>query len=190
MADDPKVAPKVEPVKTVPNATKQAGSAPSPTQVEQHARAEASRAAQEAIPTGKDIPAMAAKNVQGHQTAHNPDQPKPGQKNSAAQTEPALIGRDGGSIPHGMIPSPTGLVPASVVGAPAEALENRTKILKAEKENTDLDEELLRTMSKPEIRAVAHDRGYRISQGGKNSIVRSFLQEQARAKQEAEAEAR
>jgi hypothetical protein len=141
------------------------------------ARVAQSTAAQKAAPTGKDIPEMAAENIKGVNTANNPDQPRE-LKARGAQLEPALIGKDGGSLPHAHVPSPTGLIPASAVGDSATALARHAETLKEERLAKKLTEEQLRTMNKHEIRAVAHDRGFSVGQGGKNSVIRHFLAEQ------------
>jgi hypothetical protein len=152
----------------------------------QQAGADASEAAQKAAPTGKDIPEIAAENIKGHSTAASkPDQPTAdNQKSRGAQLEPALIAKDGGSIPHAMVSSPTGPVPAAAFGNGAEALAKFGASLKRDQENDDLSEEKLLTMNKHEIRSVAHDRGYKIGEGSSRALTRRFLEAQASAKKE------
>lgn len=134
------------------------------------------RAAEDAAPTGADFPERAAENIQGHQTAGvHPIAAE--HKNSRAQTEPAILDKTGGSIPHGFVSSPTGYVPASAVGG-AEALAQYQTRLKASQDDGKVSEETLRTMTKPEIRAAAHDRGIKIGEGGKNSLISRFLSAQ------------
>lgn len=149
---------------------------------EQQAGADLSAATQKAAPTGKDIPSMAAENIKGTSTAvDRPDQPRTREdlKATGAQLEPALIAKDGGSIPHAMVSSPTGMVPASATGDGAAALARYGAQLKKEHEYDDLDEEKLLSMNKHEIRAVASDRGYKVGEGSVRALTRRFLDAQA-----------
>lgn len=148
---------------------------------EQEAGQKASLVAQKAAPTGKDIPEAAATKIVGVQTAiSKPHQPTE-MKASGAQLEPALIAKDGGSIPHGFVSTPTGLVPASALGNSAEALAKYGDTLKRELQGPEVSEEVLNSMNKHEIRAAAHDRGYKIGEGSQRSLVRRFLDAQAKA---------
>lgn len=152
---------------------------------EQQRGADASKATQDAAPTGADIPQYAAENIKGVSTAvSRPDQPRTREdlKATGAQLEPALIAKDGGSIPHAMVSSPTGMVPASATGDGAAALARYGARLKAEAESDELSEEKLLTMNKHEIRAVAHDRGYKIGEGSVKALSRRFLDAQAEAR--------
>jgi hypothetical protein len=156
---------------------------------ESQARQDASDAAQKAAPTGKDIPELAAENIRGDQTAiSKPHQPKDlaSLKASGAQLEPALIAKDGGSVPHGFVPSPAGPVPASSVGNAAEALAKHGETLKREAAGDDVTEEQLSRMNKHEIRSVAHDRGYKIGEGSQRSLSARFLDAQAKSKSDRE----
>lgn len=153
---------------------------------EQKGKAKIEAAVEKAAPTGKDVPEATREPVEGKQTAHNPDQPKPDRKNSPAQTEPAIRARggQGGTVPHAHVSSPTGLVPAQS----AEQLKKYEESLKetvkpsVEDDLPELDEEALMGMSKPQIRSVARDRGYDIGEGGKRTLARNFLSEQKKAK--------
>jgi hypothetical protein len=140
------------------------------------ARDKEQKAVEKAAPTGKDFPERAAENIEGHQTAGK--QPIPDKhKNSTAQTEPAILARDGGSVPHAMVATPTGLVPASAAGG-AEGLAKYAAALKQSEDDGKITEEKLLTMNKHDIRAAAHDRGYRIGEGSVRSLTRRFLEEQ------------
>lgn len=146
------------------------------------AKAQLSKAAEDAAPTGKDFPERATPTIEGHETAHNPDQPSRDSGNSRAQTEPAILARDGGSVPHGMVASPTGPVPASAVGPDAAvALGRHAEQLKVSEQDGTVSEQLLQAMNKHEIRSVAHDRGYKIGEGSQRSLVRRFLEAQEAA---------
>lgn len=154
---------------------------------ERKAAAKTEQAVEKAAPTGKDIPEATREAVEGTQTAHNPDQPKPDQKNSPAQTEPALRakGGAGGTIPHAHVASPAGLVPAQSAEALetyAEKLQETVKPASVEDDQEDILEETLMSMSKPQIRSAAHDRGFKIGEGGKRTLARNFLSEQRKAK--------
>lgn len=153
---------------------------------EQKEKAKVEAAVEKAAPTGKDIPEATREAIEGEQTAHNPDQPKPGQKNSAAQTEPAIRARGGlgGTIPHAHVSSPTGPIPAPSAAALAEYEEKLQETVKpsVEDPHEEVDETLLMTMSKPQIRSLAHDRGFVIGEGGKRTLARNFLSEQRKAK--------
>lgn len=154
---------------------------------EAQARQDESEAVQKAAPTGKDLPHLAAENIKGTQTAiAKPHQPRSMEefKTSGAQLEPALVAKDGGSIPHAMVSSPTGLIPASVAGG-AQALAQYEARLKQEKEGEDITEAQLLTMNKHEIRAAAHDRGYKIGEGSVRSLTRRFLEAQNQASTDA-----
>lgn len=153
---------------------------------EQKAKAKIEAAVEKAAPTGKDVPEATREPVEGEQTAHNPDQPKPGQKNSPAQTEPALRtrGGEGGTVPHAHVSSPTGMIPAKSAEelAKYEAKLQETVKPSVEDDLDELDEQALMSMPKPQIRSTAHDRGYNIGQGGKRTLARNFLSEQRKAK--------
>lgn len=154
---------------------------------EQQRGADASKATQEAAPTGKDVPELAAENIKGVSTAvSRPDQPKTREdlRASGAQLEPALIAKDGGSIPHAMISSPAGMIPASATGDGQAALAQYGARLKKEQQSDELSEELLLSMNKHEIRSVAHDRGYKIGEGSVKALTRRFLDAQASAGKE------
>jgi hypothetical protein len=141
-----------------------------------------SDAAQKAAPTGKNIPEIAAENIKGQQTAiSKPHQPTE-LRASGAQLEPALIAKDGGSIPHGMVSSPTGLIPASATSDPVAALAKYEASVKRSLHDAELSEETLSAMNKHEIRAVAHDRGYRIGEGSQRALKSRFLEAQAAAR--------
>lgn len=153
--------------------------------IEQKAKAEAEKAVEKAAPTGKDIPEATREPVEGTQTAFNPDQPKPDGKNSAAQTEPALRSRggEGGTIPHAHVSSPAGLVPArnaADLKKYEEKLQETVKPSVTDPED-EIAEDTLMTMGKAELRAIAHQRGYKIGQGGKRTLARNFLSEQKKA---------
>lgn len=153
---------------------------------EQKAKAETEKAAENAAPTGADVPEATREDPEGTQTAFNPDQPKPGQKNSPAQTEPAIRtrGGEGGTVPHAHISSPSGMVPAKSAADLAKYEESLHETVKpsVEDDYEDLDEAALMSMSKPEMRAIAHDRGLVIGEGGKRTLARNFLSEQRKAK--------
>lgn len=153
---------------------------------EQKEKAKIEKIVEDAAPTGKDIPEATREPVEGTQTAHNPDQPKPGQKNSSAQTEPALRTRagEGGTVPHAHVSSPTGMVPAKSAEELAKYTENLKETVAGSVEDDfeELDEDTLMSMSKPNIRSVASDRGYKIGEGGKRTLARNFLSEQRKSK--------
>lgn len=142
---------------------------------------------QKAAPTGKDVPEYAAEDIKGIQTAiSRPDQPKTQEdlRATGAQLEPAIIAKDGGSVPHGMIPSPGGPVPASASADGAVRLAQHASQMRREAAGAELDEKQLLSMGKAEIRAVAHDRGYKVGEGSVRSLTSRFLEAQARAKAE------
>jgi plasmid stability protein len=150
---------------------------------EQKAKAQTEAAVEKAAPTGKDVPAATREPVEGTNTAHNPDAPTPKTKNSPAQTEPALRtrGGEGGTVPHAHVSSPTGLVPARSAAdlvKYAEKLDETVHGTSVEDDQDEIEEDVLMSMSKPEIRAAATDRGLVIGEGGKRTLVRNFLSEQ------------
>lgn len=155
---------------------------------EQKGKAKIEAAVEKAAPTGKDIPEATREPVEGTQTAFNPDQPKPDQKNSPAQTEPALRtrGGKGGTVPHAHVSSPTGMVPARSAEELAKYQESLEQSIKGSVEDPlpELDEETVMSMSKPEIRAAAQARGFEVGLGGKRTLARNFLSEQRKAKKE------
>lgn len=150
------------------------------------AAAKTEAAVEKAAPTGKDVPEATREPVEGTQTAHNPDQPKEGQKNSAAQTEPALRTRagEGGTVPHAHVSSPTGMVPATSAADLVKYEQKLKETVKpsVEDDHEELTEPTLLAMSKPEIRTHAQARGYKIGEGGKRTLARNFLAEQRKAK--------
>lgn len=87
------------------------------------------------------------------------------------QTEPAIWTKNG-SIPPGTVPSPSGPMPvAAVVATQEEAdkkLEEHKSLIESQFKNTSvrLSEETIGRMSRPELAAVAHDRGYDMPEAG------------------------
>lgn len=156
--------------------------------------ADEAKAASKASPTGKDIPNLAVDEIEGENTAVRPGT-APGKGNSAAQTEPALrvakkeSNRDQGTIPHGHVSTPGGLVPASAVGG-AEALARYEDSIKESIHDGEsptrerhLDDETISKMSGPELRHLANVRGYEISSdAGTNTTRREFAEQQSRDK--------
>lgn len=106
---------------------------------------------------------------------------KPGEP-KGAQTQPALF-TPSGSIPHASVPSPTGLVPATVAGPDAEAAlaAQREGLIDSSRGKTGryrISDEYAANMTPAELRAVAHDRGYEIREGGRRALLHNFLAEQ------------
>lgn len=102
-----------------------------------------------------------------------------------AQAQPSAF-TSNGSLPVNMVPSPSGLVPASTV---AGSLEDASKAV--EKANKERDDLILRSgakklsraqieaMSAADLRAVAHDRGYDIGEyAGSRRTRARFLEAQ------------
>lgn len=105
--------------------------------------------------------------------------------NSPAQTEPAIM-TPGGSIPHGFVSTPSGPMPASAQGGASRLTEYGKKLASEGKRGklhapAKLSEEQVQKMTKPELRAVARDRGYEIGDGGHNTLARAFLRAQDQA---------
>lgn len=113
-----------------------------------------------------------------------PDAVKEGQGPIGQQQDAAFFTRNG-SIPGNSVPSPSGPVPASTI--PDEASRNaaveaaRAGATRARQGRTGrfrISDEAAGRLSPAELRAVAHDRGYGGVEGGRQSILRKFLEEQ------------
>lgn len=95
------------------------------------------------------------------------------------QKEPALFTRNG-SVELNMVPSPTGPIPASLITdekARQAALDATVaSVRQGPRRNSRLrlSREQLERMSPAEVRAVAHDRGYDIGEGGRRGLVNKF----------------
>lgn len=97
-----------------------------------------------------------------------------------------------GTVPSNTVPSPSGLVPvAALATSPAQAeqlMKDRQKELKASRrkpvmQRMQLTEAQVGSMGRAELNAVAHDRGYKFSNGmGTRSTRAAFLEAQAEDK--------
>lgn len=114
-----------------------------------------------------------------------PDATQPGQGPVGMQQEAAFFTRNG-SIEGNSIPSPTGPVPAGLI---ADDKLREQAIQAARQGAVDshagqstgrfrLSEEAIVGMSPAELRAVAHDRGYRDIDGGRNAVRTRFIEAQ------------
>lgn len=106
----------------------------------------------------------------------------PKQQNSEAQTRPAVF-TSNGSLPYGHVPSPGGPVPVGVFGDKAAQQAGVDAMvqgaLKGPRQRRRITQDLLDTMSKAEIRAVAGDRGYDVPDAsGRGPLKSAFLKAQ------------
>jgi len=114
-----------------------------------------------------------------------PDALQPGQGPVGDQQKAAFFTRNG-SIPGGSIPSPSGPVPASVIGDEATrnaAIEAARAGAVSTHQGTRnsrfrISDEAARRMSPAELKAVSQDRGYKDVEGGRHGVLRKFLEEQ------------
>jgi hypothetical protein len=129
----------------------------------------------------------------GEETAQDPpnadgvvaDAIQPGAKPFGDQAKAAFFTRNG-SIPGNSVPSPSGPVPSSVIGDE----KTREKAVEAARQGAiethqgtrnsryRISDEAARRMSPAELRAVAYDRGYEGVDGGRQSVLRHFLDAQ------------
>lgn len=107
-----------------------------------------------------------------------------GPKNPGAGAEERARFTTNGTLAARLVGSPSGPVPASARTASKEQadrlIEQRDKDLEREAERragfVELTEDKLASMSAPEIRAVAEDRGYDMRyRGGRQATAREFL---------------
>lgn len=98
-------------------------------------------------------------------------------KPTGLQAVPAAWGPNG-SIPAGMVSSPSGHQPVGAVGATAEALEV-TYGRQPTGDLNSLDERTVNGLSGPELRAIGQQRGYEMPDSGSRSARRAFLEAQA-----------
>jgi hypothetical protein len=103
-----------------------------------------------------------------------------------AQAQPANYTTNG-TLPVGMVGSPTGPVPASSVTAdPAEARKRIQENLDSQKKHVlrsgfeQLSRDKIESMSPADLRAVASDRGYDVGLAGARVTRRRFLAEQTK----------
>lgn len=99
------------------------------------------------------------------------------QKPVGLQAVPAAWGPNG-SIPAGMVASPSGHQPVGAVGATVEALE-ATYGRQPVGDLNALDERTVNGLSGPELRAIGAQRGYTMPDSGSRSARRAFLDAQA-----------
>ena len=127
----------------------------------------ARRAGKEEIPEGEDRGSVV--EIDGEPVADYAGNDV--QKPEGNQAEPALFVANG-TIPPNMVPSNSGLVPVSASAASPEDAEKRLEehqaTVDAEREaafgiRKEISEDQIAKMSAPELRAVASDRGYDIS---------------------------
>ena len=131
-------------------------------------------------PPGKNI----AKDDESN-TGIQPDATQPGQGPIGDQKKAAFFTKTG-SIPGNSIPSPSGPVPASTIAD--EATRNAAvEAARAGAVSTHLgtrnsryriSDTAAQRMSPAELRAVAGDRGYQGVDGGRQSVLRKFLEAQ------------
>lgn len=98
--------------------------------------------------------------------------------NSEAQGAAAAF-TPSGSLPYAHVPSPTGPMPASVSGTPEAAQTGVDAMVEATLPRTSarrrLSDEDIAGLTKPELRAIAYDRGYD-TEGtfGRSGLIRKF----------------
>jgi hypothetical protein len=99
------------------------------------------------------------------------------------QLKPAVF-TPGGSLPNAQVATPTGLVPASVVGddkVAAKIVEERdasARTMGRRPAHRTIDDATLDSMTRASIRAVAFDRGYDIGEGGSRVMRERFKEAQ------------
>lgn len=99
---------------------------------------------------------------------------------------PAAVITPSGQIPHGMIPSPSGPMPAANIADPVAAQKAQDAALlsahahaqRGLRGHRKLTREQLAGMGRAEIRAVATDRGYDLGEGGRRVSIANFLKAQ------------
>jgi hypothetical protein len=133
----------------------------------------------EDIPSGKDRGSQ--EKIEGG--APKPDYPAhTAPKPTGAQAEPALMVRQG-TLEIGLVPSPTGPIPADR----ASALAIEPSVLEASQTGTfglkldpaaPLSDELLETLDGATLRAVAADRGYLLPHGARGATRAVFREKQ------------
>lgn len=105
------------------------------------------------------------------------------------QAEPAQFAVNG-TLNPAMVASPTGLVPVGAVAAsPEDAVRRVEENLRAQEDAArtrsalePIDERLIDRLSAPELRAIAHDRGYDVGQSGGRVTRERFKQLQSEDK--------
>lgn len=162
---------------------------PAPSQEVTHEDVRQSLIRQGVRPTGNTASGLAAspprvaqgtevepEGVDGEDNLLNP------RKNSEAQTRPAVF-TSNGSLPHGHVPTPGGPAPVGVLGDKAAQQAGVDAMvqgaLKGPRQRRRVTQDLLDTMSKAEIRAVASDRGYDVPDAsGRGPLKSAFLKAQ------------
>lgn len=163
--------------------------APTPTRDVSHQEIRESLRKQGVRPTGNTASGLAAspqreiidtaiepEGVQGEDNLLNPG------TNSDAQTKPALF-TSNGSLPYGHVPSPGGPVPVAVhtnPGAQQAGVDAMVEgAIRGPRMRRRVTQDHLDVMSKAEIRAVAHDRGYDVGTASGRGVLKSkFLEHQ------------
>lgn len=132
----------------------------------------------EEIPEGKDRGSQL--EVEGSPKADFPQHTA--QKPQGAQAEPAVMALNG-TLALGMVPSPTGPIPAdrtTALGIEQGVLADAHKGQFGVKldPSVPLEESFLRTLDRTTIRSIAHDRGYDLPLRGGGATREMFLQKQ------------